>query len=145
MKLEIKTVPDIEETEISIHCKEIDSKINKIANYIRTSYITIQGKLDGESYVLNLDDIFYFEAVENHVFAYNEKNVYEVGYKLQELVEMLARTSFIQTARTVILNIDKVEKVKTLVNGRISAELINGEKTIITRVYSSTFKNKLNG
>lgn len=145
MKLEIKTVPDIEETEISIRCKEIDSKVNKIANYIRTSYITVTGKLDGESYILSLDDIFYFEAVENRVFAYNEKNVFEVNYKLQELVEMLARTSFTQIARTVVLNIDKVEKVKTLVNGRISAELINGEKMIITRVYASSFKNKLNG
>lgn len=145
MKLQIEQIPNLEETEIHIKCKKIDSKINKISNYIRTSYITLQGKLDGEHYVLNLDDIYYFEAVENHVFAYDERNVYEVSYKLQELSEMLARTSFIQTARTVILNINKVEKVKTLVNGRISAELINKEKTIITRVYASAFKNKLNG
>lgn len=145
MKLKIEQIPDLEETEINIKCKEVDSKINKISNYIRTSYITIRGKLDGELYVINLDDIYYFEAVENRVFAYDEKNVYEVNYKLQELSEMLERTSFTQTARTVILNINKVAKVKTLVNGRISAELINQEKTIITRVYASAFKNKLNG
>lgn len=144
MKLQIEEIANLEETEILIRCKEIDEKISRISNYIRTSYITINGKLDGESYVINLDDIYYFETVENRVFAYVEKNVYEVGYKLQELVEMLKRTTFIQTARTIILNINKIEKVSTLVNGRISAVLVNGEKMIITRVYAPDFKKKLN-
>ncbi len=144
MKLQIDQVQNLKETEIIIRCSEVDSKINKIANFIRTSYITIQGKLDGEKYVINLDDIYYFESVENHVFAYTEKEVYEVSYKLAELVELLENTSFVQTARTIILNINKIEKVSTLVNGRISAVLDNSEKMIITRVYAHNFKRKLN-
>ena len=144
MKLQIEEIENLEETEILIRCREVKKKINKISNYIRTSYITINGKIDGESYVINLDDIYYFETVENRVFAYVEKNVYEVGYKLQELVELLKRTTFIQTARTIILNINKIEKVSTLVNGRIGAVLVNGEKMIITRVYAPNFKKKLN-
>lgn len=145
MKLQIEEIENLEETEIYIKCRQIDPKINKISNYIRTSYITINAKLDGEKYTLNLDDIYYFEAVENKVFAYVEKNVFEVNYKILELIEMLNRTSFIQITRTVILNIDKIEKVSNLVNGRISAILINGEKMIINRVYAHSFKNKLNG
>lgn len=145
MKLQIEQIKDLDETEILIKCSEVDSKINKIANYIRTSYITINAKLDNEQYILALDDIFYFEAVENKVFAYVEKNVFEVNYKIQELVELLSRTSFIQTTRTVILNIDKIERVSTLVNGRISAILTNGEKMIINRVYAHAFKHKLQG
>lgn len=58
---------------------------------------------------------------------------------------MLSRTSFIQIARTIILNINKIEKVSTLVNGRISAVLVNSERMIITRVYAHAFKQKLNG
>ena len=58
---------------------------------------------------------------------------------------MLSRTSFIQIARTIILNINKIEKVSTLVNGRISAVLENSERMIITRVYAHAFKQKLNG
>lgn len=143
MKLKIDEISTLDETEICIKCRKIDEKINKITNYIRTSYITITGKINGETYIIHLEDIYYFEAVENRVFAYCEKNVYEVGYKLQELATMLAKTSFIQTARTIILNINKIEKVSTLVNGRISAVLINGEKMIITRVYAHEFKRKL--
>ena len=144
MRLQIDEIPSLKETEIIIRCREVDSKINKIANFIRTSYITIQGKLDGEKYVINLDDIYYFESVENRVFAYTEKEVYEVSYKLAELIDLLQNTSFIQTARTIILNINKIERVSTLVNGRISAILDNSEKMIITRVYAHQFKQKLN-
>ena len=144
MRLQIDEIPSLKETEIIIRCREVDSKINKIANFIRTSYITIQGKLDGEKYVINLDDIYYFESVENRVFAYTEKEVYEVSYKLSELIDLLQNTSFIQTARTIILNINKIERVSTLVNGRISAILDNSEKMIITRVYAHQFKQKLN-
>ena len=70
MKLQIDEIPTIEEMEIIIRCQKVDNKINRISNYLRTNYITIVGKLEGENYVLNLDDIYYFEAVENRVFAY---------------------------------------------------------------------------
>jgi response regulator receiver protein len=143
MKLQIDEIPTIEETEIIIRCQKVDNKINRISNYLRTNYITIVGKLEGENYVLNLDDIYYFEAVENRVFAYVEKEVYEVNYKLQKLTELLERTSFIQTARTIVLNINKINRVSTLVNGRIGAVLVNGEKMIITRAYAHDFKRKL--
>ena len=42
-------------------------------------------------------------------------------------------------------DINKIEKVSTLVNGRISAVLVNSERMIITRVYAHAFKQKLNG
>ena len=109
MKLQIDQIPNLEETEIYIKCKEIDSKINKISNYIRTSYITINGKIDNEQYVINLDDIFYFEAVENKVFAYVEKDVYEVNYKILELEELLRNTSFLRVSRVIVLNILKID------------------------------------
>lgn len=143
MKLQIDEIPTIEETEIIIRCQKVDNKINRISNYLRTNYITIVGKLDGENYVLHLDDIYYFEAVENRVFAYVEKEVYEVNYKLQKLTELLERTSFVQTARTIVLNINKINRVSTLINGRIGAVLVNGEKMIITRAYAHDFKRKL--
>ena len=45
MRLQIDEIPSIEETEIIIRCNKIDSKINRISNYIRTSYITINGNI----------------------------------------------------------------------------------------------------
>ena len=145
MKLKIEEDENIQETEIIIRCATINDKIKRVSDMISTYYINLLGKKDNENYVLSLDDIYYFEAVENHVFAYVAKDVYEVGYKLSELVETLEDTSFIQVARTIILNINKIQKVSTLVNGRIMAVLDNHEKMVITRVYAHHFKRKLKG
>ena len=74
---------------------------------------------DFENYVLNIDDIYYFEAVDNKVFAYTKNEVYEVNYKIHEINDLFSKTFFVQISRTVILNIDKINRVSTLVNGRI--------------------------
>lgn len=133
------------ETEIDIYCKEKTAEVEQLVNIINSQAYSIIGKLDGESFVLNLADIFYFEAVENKVFAYLEEDVYEVNYKIADLCDALIHTSFLQTSRTVILNLNKINKIKTIVNGRIMAELINDEKMIITRLYANAFKEKLKG
>lgn len=143
LKVRVEEDPNINEIEVVIHCPKKDGEVQKIIQTIEAHYFNIMGKKNGENYVLSLEDIFYFEAVDNHVFAYREKDVYEVNYKLQELNDLLEQTYFMQTARTIILNIKKIEKVDTLVNGRILAVLNNGEKMIITRVYAQKFKRKL--
>lgn len=145
MKLKVEEKPDILETEITIICKEKDEKIDKLVETISTYFINVIGKKDGENYRLNLEDIYYFEAVENRVFAYVEKDVYEVNYKILELEELLKNTSFLRVSRVIVLNILKIEKVSTLVNGRILAILSNKEKMIISRAYAKEFKNKLKG
>ena len=57
---------------------------------------------------------------------------------------MLESTSFIQVAKPIVLNINKIKKIKPLVNGRMLAILDNEEKVVITRVYAQAFKKKLN-
>ena len=143
MKVKVVTDDTLKEIEVVINCPERDEQVDRIVKAIETSLFNIMGKLRGENYVLNIDDIYYFEAVENKVFAYLETQVYEVEYKIAELNDLLKSTSFIQIARTVVLNLDKIKKIKTMVNGRILAELNNEEKIIITRVYANEFKKKM--
>ena len=143
MKIRVDENSELSEIEVVINCPSNNDQVNKIIQILSTNYYNIIGKKDGDNYVLNLDDIFYFEAVDNHVFAYCEKDIHEVTYKIQELTDMLNQTYFIQTSRTIVLNIKKIKKVTTLVNGRILAVLNNNEKMIITRVYAQKFKAKL--
>ena len=105
--------------------------------------MSIVGKIDGEKIFISLKDIFYFEAVDNKVFAYTKDLVYEVNYKIQDINLLFSKLYFIQISRTIVINIDIIEKVSTLINGRILAILINGEKQIISRAYAHEFKNKL--
>lgn len=145
MKVKVEIDNSLQESEITICCKEEDEDIKKILSFIESMRITIIGKKNGEDYVLDLNKIYYFETVENRTFAYIEKDVFEVNYRLYEIVEMLENTTFIQVSRTIVVNIERIEKITTLVNGRILAVLDNGEKMIITRVYAQNFRRKLKG
>jgi len=143
LKIKVFENENINEIEVIINCKKQNEQVDKIIQVLSTNLYNIIGKIGTDNYVISLDEIYYFEAVDNKVFAYCEKEIYEVSYKIQELNDLLQQTSFIQISRTVILNIKKIKKVTTQVNGRILAALVNGEKMIITRVYAQKFKMKL--
>lgn len=143
MKVIIEEDQKINEPTITIRCAHTDQKINRLVEIINSYYLTLTGKINNEEYVLKLDDIFYFEAVDNRVFAYTSDKIYEVTYKITELNEMLKDTSFLQIARTVILNIGKIERISKMVNSRLLAILTNQEKIIISRAYAQNLKQKL--
>lgn len=143
MKVIIEEDKNLEEPTIVIHCAEVDKNINHLIEVINSHYLTLTGKINNEEYLLKLNDILYFEAVDNRVFAYTSDNIYEVNYKINILNEMLVKTSFLQISRTVILNIVKIKKVSKIVNGRMMAILINQEKLIISRAYAQNLKDKL--
>ena len=50
-------------------------------------------------------DVYYFEAVDNRVFLYSDKNVYETRMKLYELERRFAGTDFFRVSKSVILNL----------------------------------------
>ncbi len=134
-----------DEVIVTIHCREVTDEIKELINQIESTNVTLMGKDNNESTVLSLKQIYYFEAVDNRVFAYLKDKVYEVDKKIAELNNFLKFTSFVQTSRTIILNINCVNKIQTLVNGRLLAQLSNDEKMIITRQYAKDFKDKLKG
>ena len=146
MKIRIVKSKDTEDY-VEIHCLEVNDEIKKIIEFIESTNISFIGKdtTRMESSILKLKDIYYFEAVDNKVFAYLSHQVFEVDKKIAELNEELKATSFIQISRTVILNINTVKKITTLVNGRMLVVLNNNEKLIITRLYAKSFKDKLKG
>ena len=73
---------------------------------------------------------------------YTEKTVYRCKEKLYELEELLENSSFVRISKSCILNIDYLESVKAVFNGKLEALLSNGEKVIINRHYVSAFKKK---
>ena len=74
--------------------------------------------------LLALPDIFYFEATDNKVFAYGQKNVYEVKEKLYQLEEQLVSFPFMRASK-------------------FAALLENEEKVVISRQYVPVLKERL--
>ena len=98
---------------------------------------------NGELYLIDPEEVFYFESVDQKVFAYCEREVYEIKKKLYELEEELPEETFIRAAKSSILNLDKIKSLSPAFGGRFEALLKNGEKTVISRQYVGVLKKKL--
>ena len=142
MKLFIEQSEQYTEAEITIKCGMIDGRLESIISYIRLNMFSVSGVKDGETRVISLGDIFYFESIDDKTFIYMESDVYECSMKLYELEEQLEKANFVRISKSCIVNIMKLDSVRPMLNSRYEAKLENGEKLIISRHYLPAFKSK---
>ena len=88
-------------------------------------------------------DILYFDATDNHVFAYTKDNCFETRKKLFEIEELFSESSFLRISKNAIVNIKAIDHLSPEFNGRFIASLKNGENIIISRGYVPELKKKL--
>lgn len=142
MKITIEAPKPGEEEEIIVRCTDLDERVLKLIQVLRTED-TLTGYIDDKIVKLSLKEIYYFEAVDNKVFAYTAKETYEVHKKLYEIEQAFEHTDFLRISKSVIVNITKIAYVKPIFNGRFEAKLKNEEKVIVSRQYVSDLKKKL--
>ena len=108
---------------------------------------TIQEKLEGydadRMYCIPLSDVYYAEAVDNRLYIYTEKNVYELKMKLYAFEENYCSGEFFRCSRTAVVNLMRVSYLRPGLNGRLSARLTNGEDIIISSKYVNALKARL--
>ena len=65
------------ETAVEIHCVTANEKIERLKKYIEAYGMTLSGKSDGETQIVALNDILYFETVDGRTFIYTRDSVLE--------------------------------------------------------------------
>ena len=68
MKIQVNENGTDEETEIVIHCKTIDKKIEKIMAMLRVFDLKLTGVKDKETYILEVPKILYIDTVDKKTF-----------------------------------------------------------------------------
>ncbi len=143
MKITIETPTPGEEDEIIIRCACLDKRILNMIYALKSDKEALTG-YDGDKIIkLPLKDIYYLESVDNRVYAYTDKEVYEVHKKLYELEQEYGHTDFMRISKSVIVNLAKIAYVKPIFNGRFETKLKNDEKLIISRQYVTELKKRL--
>ena len=118
MKITIMDRPNGEEDEIIIKCRQVDDQILKMVYALKAGQEKLTGIKDGSIVQIGPKDVYYFEAVDNKVFLYLEKEVYETRYKLYELEERFKGTDFFRISKSYIMNLAKVQRLSPGFNGR---------------------------
>ncbi len=143
MKITILTPVPGQEDEIIIRCGHLDDRVTDLIRALKNEGHKLCGHADGGITMLDPADIFYFESVDDRVFACCEKQVYEVRKKLYELEQELEGGDHLRISKSVIVNLSKITHLTPSFNSRLEARLKNGEKIIISRQYVPAMKKKL--
>ena len=145
MKVRIKQISSKANECLIIECVEVTPDIESIRSYALTRGMTLTGSLDERIYQFNLSNVFYFEAVDERVFAYTKVRSFELKIRLYELENAYADKHFIRCSKSFIINLMKLESISPALNGRFTAHMRNGEKIIISRQYVPEVKRAVLG
>lgn len=118
MKITIIDCPEGEEEEIIIKCRQMDEHLMRMIRTVKAGQERLIGTRNGQIMQIQPKEIYYFEAVDNRVFLYGEREVFETRYKLYELEERLGGTDFFRASKSVLLNLSKVKSFATAQIGR---------------------------
>ena len=143
MKIEINVDDKIEETSISISCKGLTPELQKMIAMMRILDKKFAVMRDGETFLLDVSEIIYIEAIDRKTFVYTKDGVYESGLRLYELERQLEECGFCRVSKSCLVQLRAVRSLKSDINRRIRVTLDNGEVIIASRQYADEIKKKL--
>jgi len=143
MKITIEESLAVEEPEVVLRCRELDAPLRRVIAAVRLANGKLIGKWETESHVIDAEEVYYFESVDNKVFMCTENQVYETALRLYEIEARFEGTDFFRASKSVIANLARIAGFQAAFNGRFEARMQNGEKVVISRQYVPVLKQKL--
>ena len=144
MKYTIRQITE-GENEVLLKYRYMTPEVERILNVLNGFQAKLIGRKDNEIIILDLNKILYIESVDKKTFAYTKEDVIRLDYVLSQLEQLLNDINFFRCSKSMIINIDKVESLKSLPSNRIKATMCNGEQIMISRTYASDFRKRLKG
>lgn len=133
------------EDELILKYRNITPEVERILNFMNGEQQKLIGWKDKTLHVLELSQILYIESVDGRTYAYTEEDVLRIDYTLNRLEQLLCDINFFRCSKSMIINIDRVERLRSLPSNRIDATICNGEHIMISRTYASDFRKRLKG
>ena len=131
------------EDDVIVNYLRMTPEVERIVNFIKGEQTKLIGWKDKEQKLIDIKTILYIETVDGNTFAYTEKEVIKLDYTLTQLEQLLNDINFFRCSKSMIINIDKVDSLRSLPSNRIDARMVNGEHIIISRTYASDFRRIL--
>ena len=148
MKVYLENVSSPEEEGAIIKAAEVTEEIRNAMDLLENNCRSIlvselsDERSTGETIMLGTDKIYYTESIDKKTFVYTKEKCYGSKLRLYELEETLS-SNFFRCSKSLIVNIRKIRSVKSELNGRMIAELLNGEQLVISRSYVKDLKRML--
>ena len=144
MKIDIQKIKEGDESVV-IRYKEPNPKIDRVIDILEGRADKLWGRQDGNNVCVELKEVLYLESVDDRVFAYTKSKVLKIDGSLNSFMEERRDDTFFRCSKSMVINVGRVQVLKSLSSNRIDATLENGEHIIISRRYASEFRRLLSG
>lgn len=142
MKIHYLKEPLLEEDYVDVHYRKENESIEVIRNFF-SSFHSIMGKKDDCMQKLHPGSIYYLEVVDRKLFAYQEKEVWQIDGSLRYFLDCYEISGFVQIGKSMAVNLYRVSKVKADLNMRLRLLMDNGEVLVLNRSYKKAFMEAL--
>lgn len=142
MRVEIRKVDSYEEEIAQISAASISEDLQSAIDILENHSRAIPVQHEGETLLCPISRIYYIESVDKRTYVYTKDGCYVTKYRLYELDDLLG-LHFFRASKAMIVNLRKIRSVKAEINGRMVAQLLNGEKVIIARSCVKELKKRL--
>lgn len=133
------------EDELILKYRQMSSEVEEVLAFMERHEKKLVGTIDGETIIFQPEEILYIEKVDDKTFAYTLEHVIQMDVSLSMAEMILDDESFFRCSKSMIINVNRVERLKSLPSNRIDATLQSGEHIIISRTYASDFRKLLRG
>lgn len=133
------------EDELILNYQQMNPEVEAAIAYMEKRQRRLVGKIDGERIIFSPEEILYIEKVDDKTFAYTREKVIQIDMSLSTAMLVLGEASYFRCSKSMIVNVNKVEKLKSLPSNRIDATIAGGEHIVISRTYASDFRRLLRG
>lgn len=133
------------EPSITIQTNEWSEELEEIVALIKgKNGRRLFGIEADQTVLLDPKAIDFVYAEKRKVFACLGKKHVEIRMKLYEIEENLASYNFMRFSKSVIGNLNQIERFELSFNGNLCVYFESGNKEYITRKYVLPIKNRLN-
>ena len=126
------------EIQIVIRCPKADGEVLRLMALLRAGDRKLTGEQDGQTFLLDPDQILYADTTDRRSFLYTESGVYETPLRLYEL-----DGNFFRASKSSLINFDQIRSLRPDLGGRMRVTLSNGEVLVVSRQYAVTIKQRL--
>lgn len=144
MKLTMNRILQGQE-EVIIRYREITPQIEAIVDIVQGTERRMIGFWQEEQIMISPEKVLYLESVDGACWAYLSDKVCRVNGGLGQFAAYYGDRGFFRCSKSMVINIHRIERLKSEPGNRIRATMENGEQVMISRKYAGRLRQILKG
>lgn len=144
MKITLQQIGEGNE-EVIIRYRQMSKQIDNIVKFVEGQNEKLLCIKEGQQFFINIHKVIYLESVDGMTYLYTDEDVYKVNLTLAQFELLYMQEGFFRCSKSMVINIYRINRLKSMPSNRIDVTMDNGEHVIISRRYAKELRSILRG